>query len=215
MSSNLDRICAGCRKPQDDNQTPFKKCGGCKTKRYCSTSCQQAHWKTHKPACLAVRAARAAREAAPQQQTGFDLPLWDRWRKTRKFALLRLYTTSFATHAAEAGLICLNVFCRPDSDPALDGFRAFSIFARTIDVMASIVPSFGVDELRAMSQNLPLGQLVAPIILHLRAGEGQDERQRSYIMSTRFPAYFYDEPHPHLPLEQMLFNLNDSARTRY
>jgi hypothetical protein len=128
---------------------------------------------------------------------------------------LRLYTTSFATHAVEAGQICLNVFCRPDADPALDGFRAFSIFARTIDVMAAIVPSSGMEELRAMNENLPHGCVVAPIILHLRAGEGQDEQQRSYIMSTRFPASFYDEPHPRMHLEQMLFDLNDSARTRY
>ncbi|OJT13569.1 hypothetical protein TRAPUB_9885 [Trametes pubescens] len=41
--------CAECSKPSDDLQ----KCARCKAVSYCSKGCQKAHWKKHKPTCVA------------------------------------------------------------------------------------------------------------------------------------------------------------------
>ena len=38
--------CASCTSPQG-----LKQCARCKTVAYCSTTCQRAHWQTHKPSC--------------------------------------------------------------------------------------------------------------------------------------------------------------------
>jgi hypothetical protein len=40
-------------------------CGGCKLARYCGKSCQNAHWKTHRPVCKAV--SRQQQEGEGQQ----------------------------------------------------------------------------------------------------------------------------------------------------
>ena len=42
----LFQYCGGCGKCAN-----FKTCSGCKKVHYCSTECQNAHWKTHKPDC--------------------------------------------------------------------------------------------------------------------------------------------------------------------
>ena len=34
------------------------RCSRCKTARYCSASCQQAHWKVHKPSCSPATATK-------------------------------------------------------------------------------------------------------------------------------------------------------------
>ena len=142
------------------------------------------------------------------QTNDFDLACWDEWRETRRIALVRLYTR-FAMRA-EAGKICLNVIVRPDSDPALDGFRVVTTMTRTIDAMTSIVPPVGMESLREMNMDLPDGVCVAPIILHLHVGQGSTEQQRSFIISIRFRADSYDKI-----LESMLFDINDRARSRY
>jgi hypothetical protein len=40
------------------------QCGGCRTARYCSRTCQLEHWKRHKPACKALAATTEAHGAA-------------------------------------------------------------------------------------------------------------------------------------------------------
>ena len=35
----------------------FKRCSRCKKIHYCSSACQKAHWKTHKPTCGSAAAA--------------------------------------------------------------------------------------------------------------------------------------------------------------
>lgn len=38
--------CASCASTES-----LKQCARCKTIAYCSTTCQRAHWQTHKPSC--------------------------------------------------------------------------------------------------------------------------------------------------------------------
>jgi hypothetical protein len=38
--------CASCESTQN-----LKQCARCKTVSYCSTTCQRAHWQSHKPSC--------------------------------------------------------------------------------------------------------------------------------------------------------------------
>ena len=38
---------------------PLRKCSQCEAAYYCSKTCQKAHWKVHKPACIAAVAAKA------------------------------------------------------------------------------------------------------------------------------------------------------------
>jgi len=44
-------------------------CGGCRTARYCSKTCQKAAWKQHKPACSALAAATVAAAATAELET--------------------------------------------------------------------------------------------------------------------------------------------------
>ena len=45
--------CSNCGKTQDISvlAKTFKKCGACQVDHYCSTSCQKAHWPSHKVKC--------------------------------------------------------------------------------------------------------------------------------------------------------------------
>jgi len=45
------RACETC----GDKLSPLRACGGCKQVFYCSTECQKADWKRHKPECLKVK----------------------------------------------------------------------------------------------------------------------------------------------------------------
>ena len=45
---------------------PLRKCSQCEVAYYCSKTCQKAHWKVHKPACIAAVAAKA-QDAARQR----------------------------------------------------------------------------------------------------------------------------------------------------
>ena len=36
---------------EEERAIVYKKCSRCKQARYCSVSCQKAHWKTHKLEC--------------------------------------------------------------------------------------------------------------------------------------------------------------------
>lgn len=51
-----DRHCETCN-AAPTAEKPLSQCGGCKRVAYCNRACQKAHWKTHKPACLAAVAA--------------------------------------------------------------------------------------------------------------------------------------------------------------
>lgn len=48
-------LCAYCKVPSlEDDQ--FKRCTGCKFVRYCSKTCQVAHWKVHRAGCKILQA---------------------------------------------------------------------------------------------------------------------------------------------------------------
>lgn len=47
--------CHRCQKDRNDTGSPLMKCAACKRAWYCSPQCQKAHWKQHKPACVANR----------------------------------------------------------------------------------------------------------------------------------------------------------------
>ena len=46
------RICWGCGKEYDLSAPRIWVCGGCGDARYCSETCQGAHWPDHKTPCL-------------------------------------------------------------------------------------------------------------------------------------------------------------------
>ena len=48
---------------------PLRKCTQCETAYYCSRACQRAHWKIHKPICIAAVAAKA-QDATRQGREG-------------------------------------------------------------------------------------------------------------------------------------------------
>jgi hypothetical protein len=49
MSAAISRICYVCG-------TPTRlKCAGCRYARYCSSACQSAEWRRHKPVCMRLR----------------------------------------------------------------------------------------------------------------------------------------------------------------
>jgi hypothetical protein len=43
--------CHTCSKQQKDLDSKLLRCGACGESYYCSKSCQQSHWKTHKLTC--------------------------------------------------------------------------------------------------------------------------------------------------------------------
>ncbi|CAE8678063.1 unnamed protein product [Polarella glacialis] len=49
------RHCVACKQIAPDVKHAFQRCSACKTVSYCSQSCQQSHWKQHKPQCLAAQ----------------------------------------------------------------------------------------------------------------------------------------------------------------
>ena len=54
------RKCGYCSTPQQKElvhavMENFKKCSGCRKTYYCSSACQKAHWRTHKPVCMLRR----------------------------------------------------------------------------------------------------------------------------------------------------------------
>ena len=44
---------------KEGRSPPLQKCSQCEVAYYCGKTCQQAHWKTHKPVCIAAVAAKA------------------------------------------------------------------------------------------------------------------------------------------------------------
>ena len=44
---------------KEGRSPPLRKCTQCEVAYYCGKTCQQAHWKTHKPVCIAAVAAKA------------------------------------------------------------------------------------------------------------------------------------------------------------
>ena len=49
--------CSLCRK--QGRSPPLRRCTKCEVAYYCGKACQRAHWKSHKPACIAAVAAKA------------------------------------------------------------------------------------------------------------------------------------------------------------
>jgi hypothetical protein len=47
-------FCAGC-KVYEPVPRQFRLCSGCNTVRYCSTECQQGHWRNHRATCRLAR----------------------------------------------------------------------------------------------------------------------------------------------------------------
>ena len=56
--------CYFCQK--EGPSPPLRKCTQCELAHYCGKVCQRAHWKVHKPACIAAVAAKA-QDAARQR----------------------------------------------------------------------------------------------------------------------------------------------------
>jgi hypothetical protein len=60
--------CAACDAPDAENA-----CSGCRTVRYCGKECQASHWRVHKAACKAARAAPAPVPPPPRTPFVIDL----------------------------------------------------------------------------------------------------------------------------------------------
>ena len=51
--------CANCQK----SGIKLRECSKCHAAQYCSTACQRAHWRAHKPACITLKDVNAANYA--------------------------------------------------------------------------------------------------------------------------------------------------------
>jgi len=51
--------CANCQK----SGIKLSACSKCHAAQYCSTACQRAHWRAHKPACISTEDVYAANRA--------------------------------------------------------------------------------------------------------------------------------------------------------
>ena len=58
-SPQQPRVCAVCGK-QHSKQHKLRVCSGCQSVRYCSTECQQAHWRQHRKDCAGAGGRRKA-----------------------------------------------------------------------------------------------------------------------------------------------------------
>lgn len=55
QSESVGQQCAGCgRGEEGDGSVRLKRCGRCRSVRYCSVDCQRADYKQHKPLCLSI-----------------------------------------------------------------------------------------------------------------------------------------------------------------
>lgn len=52
--------CHSCQKDRSETSSPLLRCSGCGKAWYCSPQCQKAHWKKHKPTCLANRSSKGS-----------------------------------------------------------------------------------------------------------------------------------------------------------
>jgi hypothetical protein len=50
----VHRDCMGCGRMQRHDESPFKSCGKCKTRYYCSVECQRKDWTQHKLGCIPI-----------------------------------------------------------------------------------------------------------------------------------------------------------------
>ncbi|GBF98760.1 hypothetical protein Rsub_11166 [Raphidocelis subcapitata] len=57
------RVCGRCGK-SPEAEAPLLRCVGCKAEYYCGKACATAHWRSHRAACKAARAAAAQRSEA-------------------------------------------------------------------------------------------------------------------------------------------------------
>lgn len=57
-----------------DKNDAMKRCGACRTVRYCSRECQRTHWPIHKPTCDANQAANIRQPLLPALYPG--PPAW-------------------------------------------------------------------------------------------------------------------------------------------
>lgn len=64
-TASAPRVCAaeGC-----DSTEHLRRCGGCRTARYCSEACKNKHWRAHKTECRRLQTA-AALARLPQPST--------------------------------------------------------------------------------------------------------------------------------------------------
>ncbi|KAJ7263337.1 hypothetical protein C8J57DRAFT_1333349 [Mycena rebaudengoi] len=90
-------VCTGCN--QFERDVLFKKCGGCRVARYCSTECQKKHWKMHKPGCQDIRASLVP--SAPDEGARHRMWKWieDKEQILRFSSILRIAIG--ATHNLE------------------------------------------------------------------------------------------------------------------
>ena len=72
MPMELDPPCANCAAPAKH------KCARCKTAPYCGAPCQKAHWRAHKPECVAPPEAVGAPPLPPAPLGATHRGLWTR-----------------------------------------------------------------------------------------------------------------------------------------